>query len=172
MLGRVDSREGKSFVEDLAKLIMEASGLFSILKMDKDIKTKWTKNYGYNLVFKNLWKNLGLGNVISNTFKNSSIEYDGSDALYNMVLNRLHDSSSKRALIRWQQKIYDINHYEEHQYYRTMGHLIAQKNGIEKDLFNHLRDSQKKSVDIVLFDTTTLVYYGEGDQKEELLARG
>ena len=47
-LGEIDTPEGRSEVEHFAKLIVESSELFSFLNIDKDLKTEWTKNYGYN----------------------------------------------------------------------------------------------------------------------------
>lgn len=171
-LGRVDTPEGKEFVGDLAKILIESTGLFSFLDLNKDITTEWTKNLGFNFVFSHLWNVSGLKNIVNNATNDLETEYNVSDVLYNMILNRLHDPSSKRRLPCWQEKIYGINQYQEQHYYRTLDHLIAHKEDIEKNLFLNQIQSHKESVDIALFDTTTLVYYGEGDKGEDLLACG
>lgn len=48
-----------------------------------------------------------------------------------------------------------------------MDYLIDNKGGIEKRFFDQMRDLFNMSVDVVLFDTTTIVYYGEGGEQEE-----
>jgi len=53
-----------------------------------------------------------------------------------------------------------------------MDRLVDCQENIEKAFFARMRQSFEQGVDIVLFDTTTLVYYGEGAETEELLARG
>jgi transposase len=146
--------------------------VYSLLNVESDIETEWSKNYGYPLIFSKLWHDLGLGDVIANAASDAKTDFDIADVAYNMTLNRLHSPRSKRQLERWQESIYGINHYDTHQYYRAMDRLAECQDAIEKSLFTRMRLLHEQSVDIVLFDTTTLVYYGEGEDGEKLLARG
>jgi hypothetical protein len=171
-LGRIDNKEGKGRVENLARLIIESSKIYSFLNVESDIETEWNKNYGYPLVFSKLWNDLGLGQLIADAASDAKTDFDIADVAYNMTLNRLHSPTSKRQLERWQETIYGINHYDTHQYYRAMDRLVECQDAIEKSLFTRMRLLHNQSVDIVLFDTTTLVYYGEGEEGQELLARG
>jgi transposase len=171
-LGRVDTPDGKETVENLAKLIVNSSELFSLLNLEKDLETEWSKNYGLNLIFSEIWHRLGFHDVLSSFLNHKKTDFDLCDCLYNMTLNRLDEPSSKRGLVKWQQKIFDLNHYQLHQYYRSMDHLMEHKEDIEKKLFSHLRLKYNQTIDIVLFDTTTLVYYGDAEHGEALLARG
>jgi hypothetical protein len=171
-LGRIDNEEGKDRVESLARLIIESSKVYSFLNVESDIETEWSKNYGYPLIFSKLWHELGLGDVIANAASVAKTDFDIADVAYNMTLNRLHSPRSKRQLERWQDSVYGINHYDTHQYYRAMDRLAECQDAIEKSLFTRMRLLHEQKVDIVLFDTTTLVYYGEGEDGEKLLARG
>jgi len=84
-----------------------------------------------------------------------------------MVLNRLSEPSSKRGLGLWEEDSYGVSPFALHQYYRSMDYLIEHKESIEQQVFCQMRDLFCQSVDVVLFDTTSLVYYGEGEPKTE-----
>ena len=109
------------------------------------------------------------------SFKNIKTEFDVTDALFNIILNRLSSPSSKNAMSEWQEDQYDINEYDTRQYYRAMDHLHDKQEEIEDELFNTMKSHSKNSkseVSIALFDTTSVVYYGDGDKEESLLKRG
>ena len=171
-LGRVDKVSGRERIEKIATAILKASQNYHILNLDKDVKAEDSKEYGPLLIFKRLWEELGLKQVIEGEMAVQNTEFDISDAVFNMVLNRLTAPSSKRQLPLWQEECFEINKYELHQYYRAMDYLIEHKDRIEKNIFDRMRTLFAQDIDIVLFDTTSLVYYGEGDETEELLDYG
>ena len=87
-----------------------------------------------------------------------------------LVLNRLVAPSSKRRMTNFQDTIYGISKFESHQYYRAMDYLIDNKEKIEKGIFNTMKKQHKGKLTMALFDTTSLVYYGNDpkDQSELL----
>jgi len=172
-LGRMDQVEDRKKVDDLIRCLVRATDSIDFLNVNSDLKANDAKEFGTSLIFRRVWDELGLGRIISKQTGNQKADFDISDCVFNMVLNRLSAPSSKRRLESWQENIYGVNSYDIHQYYRALDYLIDSKDGIEKDVFDGMRDLFNISVDVILFDTTTIVYYGEGeDDEEELLRKG
>jgi transposase len=171
-LGRFDTEEGEQKLQKLAASFIEASSRLQLLNLAEDLKALSTREFGPALIFKRLWEDLGLGKVMKRELRSVTAEFDVEQALFNMVLNRLSDPSSKRQLLLWEQEIEGIPGFDLHQYYRALDYAIEYKEGIEKGIFEQMRDLFHQSVDVVLFDTTSLVYYGDSEKHEELLARG
>lgn len=171
-LGRFDTEEGEERLQKLANSFIEASERLHLLNLAEDLKALSTREYGPALVFKRLWEDLGLGKVMKRELAGVGAEFDVAGALFNMILNRLSDPSSKRQLELWEQDIEGIPSFDLHQYYRALDYAIEHKDGIEKGVFDQMRDLFHQSVDVVLFDTTSLVYYGDSEQHESLLGYG
>jgi transposase len=140
-LGRFDTEQGEKKLEKLAKAFIDASDRLKLINLADDLKALSCKEYGPLLVFKRIWKELGLGKVLANELKGVGTDFDIAEAVFNMVLNRLTAPS-------------------EH------------KDDIEQGVFEQMRDLFHSEVDVVLFDTTTVAYYGDSDQHEELLDYG
>jgi transposase len=170
--GRIDTPEGTRNFENVCRHFLEHSHELTFLNPKEDIQNDWSKTFGPTLVFRRMWEDLGLAGVLKQHLNSVGAEFDIADCLFNLVLNRLVEPSSKRATCDWQDTIYGINEYEYQHYYRAMDHLIERKDEIEKSVYMKMRDLFSLSIDVVLFDTTTIVYYGEGEETEDLLARG
>ena len=67
----------------------------------------------------------------------------------------------------WEQDVEGVDKFDLHQYYRAMDYLIDHKEDIEKGIFSNQLSLFNQELDIVLFDTTTLVYYGEGGDRDD-----
>ena len=174
-LGRIDSQSGRKMLELLAISLVEIIDRLHILDVAKDVEGKESKEMGCSLVFKKLDEQLGIKKILKKSFKNIKTDFSVEDALFNLILNRLSSPSSKNATTEWQQNQYDINEYDTHQYYRAMDHLHANKEEIEDQLFQTMKSQSKssgKDLSVALFDTTSVVYYGEGDEEESLLKHG
>lgn len=178
-LGRTGEQDSKQKIEEIIQALLEHSDRLTLLDWEKDLKADWSKSYGLYLIFKRLWEESGFLSVFGEEFKELQTEFDAKEAVFNMILNRLSEPCSKRGLELWQHESYAVRPFELHQYYRAMDYLIEHKERIEQKVFAQMRDLFCQSVDVVLFDTTSLVYYGEGepeseDEEEEkpLLARG
>ena len=174
-LGRIDNQSGSKMLELLAVSLVEIIERLHLLDLTKDIEGKESKEIGCGLVFKKLDEQIGIKKILQKSFKNIKTEFDVTDVLFNLILNRLSSPSSKNAMSEWQEDQYDINEYDTHQYYRAMDYLHDKKEEVEENLFetmkSHSKDS-KSDVSIALFDTTTVVYYGDGDKEESLLKHG
>lgn len=171
-LGRIDTPEGRKLLESLAEAFVQASERHSLLDLREDLKAHSTRELGTPLVFRRIWEDLGLAELLSSEMSEVETEFDLPEAVFNMVLNRLSDPSSKRPLETWQKSVEGIESFGLHQYYRALDYLVNHKDALEKRIFNRMRDLFHADVDVILFDTTTVAYYGDSDQHEDLLEYG
>lgn len=171
--GRIDNGDALERVNSLLKALLPVSDQVQQINPKEDINPLSTKQYGPLLVFKKLWKQIGLEEVLKNALDQIATFYDLEQAIFNLVLNRLVAPSSKRRMSIFQDIIYGISKFESHQYYRAMDYLVDHKDEIEKGIFKKMVMQHKGKVTMALFDTTSLVYYGD-DPKDnsELLDYG
>ena len=173
-LGRIDKIEGKEKLEALTRTLAKACETIHLLDMSKDLKAHDALEFGPHYIFSKVWSRLGLKQIFDEEFKKYSTDFNISSSVYNMVLNRLSSPTSKLGLEYWQESVFNIDKFDIHQYYRAMDYLVENKDQIESRIFDQQRDLFNQSIDVVLFDTTTIVYYGKGDEEESggLLAKG
>lgn len=171
-LGRVDTDEGRKKVDDILSCLESFSNKVTFLDLTKDLVADWSKPYGATLIFRRLWDEMKFSDVFCDELKDVEAEFDVREAIFNMVLNRLSDPCSKRALNLWQEDHYGISTFDLHQYYRALDYLISHKDSIEQRIFHRMRDLFSPTIDVVLFDTTSIVYYGDATKNEELLDYG
>ena len=162
-LGNVRDPDVQKKRDDLIRVLAESSEKIEILNLENDLSADWSKSWGLGLVFQRLWKESGLRAIFEFEMKDFEVEFLPDQAIFNMVLNRLSEPCSKRALGLWEEDTYNLPHFELHQYYRAMDYLIEKKEGLEQRVFAQMRDLFCQSLDIVFFDTTSLVYFGEED---------
>lgn len=175
-LGRIDDKSGKEKMELLATALVQLAETIDILDLQKDVEGLWSKELGPHLIFSKLFEKINLKSILSQGLNTQvKSEFDSADAIYNLILNRLTEPRSKNATIDWQTNQYGINQYDKQHYYRAMDHLEEHREEIEQSLFDHMKSlssEKKKSYNIALFDTTTLVYFGKGQEEESLLDFG
>ena len=166
-LGRIDRDEDKIKFQKMAESILKAVSQFELVDLLKDLTSEGAKEYGPFLIYQRLFNELGMAEILRDNFKDLRADFDIVNAIFNMMLNRLSAPCSKRQMTIWEQNIEGIPNYPEHQYYRALDYLIEKKEEIEKSVFSDMRDLFCQELDIVLFDTTSLVYYGKGNGEEE-----
>jgi transposase len=166
-LGRADDPETEEKIRKMAESLIQASEHFHLLNLAEDLKADFSKEYGPFLVFRRLFSELGFEALIRSSLTGIGAQFDVIEALFNMMLNRLTDPTSKRQLELWEQDIEGVKSFSLHQYYRALDYLVEHKDEIEKKVFYQMRDLFNTELDIVLFDTTSLVYYGDGPARDE-----
>jgi Transposase DDE domain len=134
---------------------------------------------GAPLLFARLWEQSGCGQVIEHLARRRGFGFSLERAVFASVLHRLMVSGSDRACEKWLEA-YRIDGAEGlglHQLYRAMawlGEELADQSGatraprrikdvIEEQLFAHRR-SRFSDLSVVLFDTTSLTFYGAGGE--------
>lgn len=162
-LGNVRDPQVQQMRDNLIQALASTSEKIELLNLEKDVSADWSKSWGLVLVFQRLWKESGLRAIFEFEMKDLEVGFSVEQAVFNMILNRLSEPCSKRGLGLWEEDSYNLPHFELHQYYRSMDYLIEKKEELEQRIFAQMRDLFCQSVDIVFFDTTSLVYYGEED---------
>jgi transposase len=166
-LGRVGDPDTETKIKNMSLSLMKACEDFKFFDLADDLKADFSKEYGPFLVFKRLFSELGFETILEKHFSILNTDFDVTSCLFNMMLNRLSDPGSKRQMSLWQESTEGIEKFDLHQYYRALDYLIQKKEDIEVDVFHQMRDLFNTELDIVLFDTTTLVYYGQGGEKND-----
>ena len=167
-------------LEDADKLLPEVvekisrfSRKLKVINLAKDMKSDWVKEYGPVIIFKKIWDKIGLGKYFERYLQNRKIEFDAGEIIYSMVLNRLLEPKSELATHEWARDVYGIKEAcDLNQWYRALDFLIEHKDRLEIDLYESQKDLFHQEIDVVLMDTTSVVYFGEGDKAEGILDYG
>ena len=176
-LGRLDQMNEKGAVDSLVRSLSRFSQKNLLVLSDKSKVSASAKKIGPSLIFERLWKELGIGAIISSLASERRHSFSIERALFLTVLHRLFVSGSDRGCEKWQRD-YRITGTDEialHHLYRAMGFLgeeiSDQKNRthaprctkdlIEERLFDHRKDLFT-DLDLVFLDTTAIYFEGAG----------
>src|SRR5690606_14192406 len=173
-LGRVEELEGGKLDAMIESLARFSQSTWRRLEQEAErLVVRWSKSWGPALVFERLWRQAELDRAFVALLEDRKLAFDVAEAVFVMVLNRLTDPASKRGLVRqWLGSIYrpEAERLQLHHFYRALDELAAHKEAIEDRLFARARDLFWAQVDVVLWDTTSS--YFEGDGSEGLAAYG
>lgn len=164
-LGRKDDPKFQEKVEKAALKLAEIAGIRDLLATGKDIIPAWSKSIGPKLVIRKLWEDLKLNEILTEEYH---------EHIFMMTLNRLCDPTSKMDCMRWKETVYEPlwDKIQLHQLYRGLDWLIDNKEKVEHQMFHNIRDVFNQNTDLMLFDTTSVSYWGEGANAPELLKFG
>jgi hypothetical protein len=117
-------------------------------------------SYGDVYVLEQLWKRVGVSEVIREVLADRQFDFDVERALFAMVANRaLAPSSKQHCYEQWLKEDVRIEGTEQlklHHPYRAMDFLEANKETIEKAIYFRMADLLNLDVEIVFYDTTSL----------------
>jgi hypothetical protein len=178
-LGRVDELEASGRLDVLLRSgarLCETAMLVSALR-ERTLENVSSKRIGGPLIFSRLWQETGCRQLIGELLRGREFTIPVERAIFATVLHRLIVSGSDRACERWLEAyaIPDTEGLELHHLYRAMswlGEELADQSGatraprrtkdvIEERLFEHRRNLFC-DLSMVLFDTTSLYFYGAG----------
>lgn len=176
-LGRLDQMTEKGEVESLVRSLSRFSERTLLILSDKSKVSASAKKIGPALIFERLWKELGIGSIVSSLVADRKFGFSVERALFLTVLHRLFVSGSDRGCEKWRRD-YRIDGAEDialHQLYRAMAFLGEEvsdqkarthaprctKDVIEERMFD-LRKNLFTDLDLVFLDTTALYFEGEG----------
>ena len=135
----------------------------------KDISTMEEMNrvnYGW-LVYRTLWRQFGLGSLLTELSTDRKIGYDYAATVFSMVVNHVLNPSSKRDFFLHKDWYAGLNgDLALHHLYRSLDLLAEHKPQLETALFNKHRTLFNMSVDVVFFDVTT--FYFESQRADTL----
>ena len=164
-LGKKDNPNTAKKLQRVVSQLASAARMKDLVDLDTEITTPWSKSIGPKLVARKLWEDLNLDFVFSEKYH---------EHVFMMVLNRLCDPTSKMDCMRWKETVYEPlwDKVQLHELYRALDYLIDNKEKIEYQMFNNIRDLFNQNTDLMLFDTTSVSYWGEGNNAPELLKFG
>jgi hypothetical protein len=86
------------------------------------------------------------------------------DELRAEVCNHLMEPRSERGTVHWKENVYEPlwENFDLQLYYRSLDFLIKHKKEMELDIFNRVADLFNQELDLIMFDTTTLLHWGDG----------
>jgi len=156
-LGRV----GEDRLEELAAAVSQHKELFTALELSKHVATDETFILGPLLVLRRIFEASGIDEILSSlAAKHPKLGFDLGALVFTMVAARFVSPGSKLKIYEhWQNRLYPkmvLREIELHQLYRTLDLLDEHKDDIERSLFWRGRDLLNQSVDVVLYDLTTL----------------
>lgn len=180
-LGRVEEFEANGKLDALLRSgarFSETAVLLSSLQAGT-LDTSTSMRIGAPLIFGRLWEQTGCRKVIEQLAIGRSFGFSLERAVFASVLHRLVISGSDRGCDKWldSYQIEGADSLELHQLYRAMawlGEELADQTGATraprrtKDLMEEALFERRRSLfsdlSVVLFDTTSLMFYGAGGE--------
>jgi transposase len=182
-VGRMDQMQAKGQIETLTRSLSRFSEKVLLVLSEKSDLHAEAKKIGPGLVFRRLWKELGIDAILHGLLTDRKFAFDVERAVFLTVLHRLFPSGSDRSCDKWHRDyvINGVNGLSLHHLYRAMAFLGEEtedqvdrtfsprctKDIVEEELF-HRRQDLFGALDIVFFDTTSLYFEGEGGTIGEL----
>ena len=180
-LGRVDDPETNGKLDallDSGARFSETALLISSLQAGT-LETSETARIGAPLIFGRLWQQTGCAAVIERLAAGRGFGFSLERAIFASVLHRLVVSGSDRACHVWLEAyhIEGVGALDLHQFYRAMawlGEALDDQRGATraprrtKDLLEEALFERRRSLfsdlSMVLFDTTSLMFTGQGGE--------
>lgn len=164
-LGRLkDLKEGR--IDSLLKGLARFSEKLQVLEVSTELLAKEDKEYGAPLVFRKLFEELDLSEILQSYLSSHNHLFNVKGAIFAMVLNRILAPSSKLRVYEWLEEVYDpcLQDLELQHLYRALDFLDLHKEGIEESLFEKVKNLFNLTLDVVFYDTTSIYFEGEGPE--------
>jgi transposase len=156
-LGKV----GEDGLDKLTKAISKHKDILTAVEAAKSLDIEDTYILGPLLAVQHVFRLFGIDRTLRRiAAKHSQLEFDLCQVVFTMIVCRfLRPSSKLKIFERWQERLYPemLSEKSELQHlYRSLDLLCEHKDQIENELYWHNRDLTTLSVDVVLYDLTTL----------------
>ena len=168
-LGKV----GEDRLDDLVSAISRHKDILTVLDAAKAVEIENTYILGPMLILKHIFARFGISAVLSEiATQHPQLRFNIERIVFTMVVCRfLRPGSKLRIFEFWQDKLYPeflSGKDELHHLYRALDLLTQHKEQIERSLYWHGRDLLNMSVDVVLYDLTTLRFESTREDLGEL----
>ena len=158
--GRADDAASTERLRRLARSILRRCAPEEIVADNPDWQVVNAWSYGDLYVLEQLWRQLGLPEVLASVLAGRKFDFDVERALFAMVANRaLAPASKLYCYTQWLQEDVHLDGVAQlslQHLYRAMDVLEAQREAIEEALYYRLADLLNLDVELVFYDTTSL----------------
>ena len=171
-LGRLDVIEETQMADVLVEKLLEYTKQKKLMDMT-DTQADYSKDYGPVVVLRRLWENLGFDKFFAGCLGRYKYRADLKESLLAMVINRLLKPQSEHAIEKWLKDVYE-HRWENirlQHLYRGLDFLERHWSDFEKDFFFKVTDLFSQQLDLIMFDTTSIKYWGQG-QEAQILQHG
>jgi transposase len=156
-LGRVENNR----IDELAGAIERHQSWISAIDLAKSISIQETFVLGPLLLLEKLFERVGINEQIGRIrTRHPKLTLDLQKSIFTLVASRFIRPGSKLSMYEHLFRELDPNYIatdlELHQIYRTLDLLCEHKEDMEQGLYWHGRDLFTATVDVVLYDLTTL----------------
>lgn len=167
-------RKGEVDVEALKRLAMSISRFLDpddAQEVRKALGEEWpfeflgARQFGGTWFLDELWKKLGIGNVLKKMLSNREYRLPVERMIFAMTANRCIAPGSKLAMEHWVKDEVLIDNLPEvgvHQLYRAMDFLLESAEEIQEQVFFSVANIFNLEVDLLFLDTTTTYFEIEG----------
>jgi hypothetical protein len=174
--GRADDPASTERLRRLARSILRRCAPEEIVAENPSWQVVNAWPYGDLYVLEQLWRRLGIGDVIAEVCGGRKFDFDVERALFAMVANRACAPASKlycyEQWLKEEVRLEGAAALELQHLYRAMDVLEANKDAIEKAIYFRTADLLNLDVEVVFYDTTSLHFEvdeedrGRGDRDE------
>jgi transposase len=160
----------KQSLQNMGKLLYELGG--GDIEELENLSTKELGRYyyGFTLVVQRLLGEYGLDNFFDRIGRNKDLNYSLTQSVLLMISERLHGPVSKHASYHNQAEYLGIGHLELQYIYRSLDHLCANQEIIQRMIFEKGRNLFNQSLDVVFYDVTT--FYFESEKEDGFREKG
>lgn len=129
-------------------------------------------NYGYQQIFGKALQHYGLVDVFRRIGKKGRLQFNLTESIFLMLLERLQEPCSKRNSFFNQQEYVNLSPVALHHLYRALDKLADNNLLIQQQIFRTGRDLFNQKLDIVFYDVTTFYFESEIEKEGELRQMG
>lgn len=156
-LGRIEDNR----ISEVSLAIKKFSDQVYAIDLAKEMDIKQAYIWGPLLILENIMERWGITAIIEKIAgEHSKLLYDFKKTIFTLIVSRFIQPVSKLSLYdTWLKKFYPEKIDPDialHQLYRSLDVLAIEKESIEKFLYQYQKDLFSLSVDVVLYDLTTL----------------
>ncbi len=171
-LGRLEELQENEVIDKMISGLTRYSNQEWIKAQVKELRADWGKEWGPGIIFRSLWDDIGIGEILRHILCRTKIENNLAEATFAMVLNRLSDPRSKLGVDTWMDKVYQpsFESLKLRHLYQALDFLADNKDEIEEAIFSRIRNLFNLKLDLVLWDTTST--YFESNDEDELRRYG
>jgi len=160
-LGREDELRANGVLQGLVSSIARVAGIAAAHDGGlcvEGFEEAARQNWGAVKVWRALWELFELDRILGRACRAKRRKFNFLAAVFTMVVLRLMTPCSKSKVHERQHEYLGVEEVSLAHFYRALDYLAAGKERIEQELFDRQRDLFNHSVDLVLYDVTTLYF--------------